>query len=146
MLQRLVGYAYPWDYAGDPAAAPRAAALGLGSVAVAASYHATRRHPAPPRASHPRCGARRVLRAGQGAGLARASPRPRRPSLGPRWRLVRQCPGQLLGQGLEVEAWIVLTHNSMLGRAHPDLVVGNAFGDRYPTRCAPPRRMCRSTA
>ena len=42
MLQRLVGYAYPWDYAGDPAAAPRAAALGLGSVAVAASYHATR--------------------------------------------------------------------------------------------------------
>ena len=49
MLKRSVGYAYTWDYAGDAAAAPRAATLGLGSVAVAASYHATPgRHPAPP--------------------------------------------------------------------------------------------------
>lgn len=42
MLKRLVGDAYAWDYAGDPAAAPRAARLGLDAVAVAASYHATR--------------------------------------------------------------------------------------------------------
>lgn len=42
MLKRSVGYGYPWDYAGDPAAAPRAASLGLHAVAVAASYHATR--------------------------------------------------------------------------------------------------------
>ena len=31
----------------------------------------------------------------------------------------------------------MLTHNSMLGRAHPDLVVGNAFGDRYPYALCP---------
>jgi hypothetical protein len=42
MAVRSVGYAYPWDYKGDPAAAERAARLGLDSVALAASYHATR--------------------------------------------------------------------------------------------------------
>ena len=40
-------------------------------------------------------------------------------------------------QGLQVEAWIVLTHNSTLGRAHPDLVVRNAFGDAYPYALCP---------
>src|SRR5215203_2753993 len=42
MVNRSVGYAYPWDYVGDPAAATRAAELGLDSAALAASYHATR--------------------------------------------------------------------------------------------------------
>ena len=42
MVARSVGYASPWDFVGDPAAAPRAAEMGLDSVAVAASYHATR--------------------------------------------------------------------------------------------------------
>ena len=42
MVARSVGYAYPWDFVGDPAAAPRAAEMGLGSVTVTASYHATR--------------------------------------------------------------------------------------------------------
>ena len=42
MVVCSVGYAYPWDYVGDPAAAGRAAKLGLDSVAVAAAYHATR--------------------------------------------------------------------------------------------------------
>ena len=42
MVKRSVGYAYQWDYIGDPAAASRAATLGLDAVAVAASYHSTR--------------------------------------------------------------------------------------------------------
>jgi hypothetical protein len=33
---RSVGYAYPWDYEGDPAAAERAARLGLDAVALGA--------------------------------------------------------------------------------------------------------------
>ncbi len=45
--------------------------------------------------------------------------------------------GQLVKQGLQVEAWIVLTHNSTLGRAHPDLVVRNAFADLYPYALCP---------
>jgi hypothetical protein len=42
-------YVYPWDVVGDPAAAERIAALGVGHATVAAFYHATRaltpRHP-----------------------------------------------------------------------------------------------------
>ncbi|MGE5765212.1 MAG: hypothetical protein ACM3ZF_15490, partial [Mycobacterium leprae] len=41
-VKRVVGYAYPWDYVGDPAAAERAAGMRLDAVAVAASYHSTR--------------------------------------------------------------------------------------------------------
>ncbi|GAA3294448.1 hypothetical protein GCM10020295_18990 [Streptomyces cinereospinus] len=37
-----MGYAYPWDFDGDPAAAHRARALGLDAVAVAAAYHTVR--------------------------------------------------------------------------------------------------------
>lgn len=42
MVARSVGYAYRWDFVGDPGAARRAAEMGLDSVAVAASYHSTR--------------------------------------------------------------------------------------------------------
>ncbi|MFD2354730.1 hypothetical protein ACFSTC_43890 [Nonomuraea ferruginea] len=37
-----VAYVYPWDVVGDPAAAERIAALGVTTVALAASYHSTR--------------------------------------------------------------------------------------------------------
>ncbi len=33
--------------------------------------------------------------------------------------------------GMAVNAWMVLMHNSRLGEAHPDACVQNAFGDRY---------------
>jgi hypothetical protein len=138
MLTRSVGYAYPWDYAGDPAAAPRAASLGLDAVAVAASYHATR-------AATPLHPQHRIHDADHAASYV--------PVREQAWRGHRLVPavapwdpdgdsfasahGQLVAQGLEVEAWIVLTHNSALGRAHTDLVVRNAFGDRYPYGLCP---------
>jgi hypothetical protein len=138
MLKRSVGYAYPWDYAGDPAAAPRAATLGLDAVAIAASYHATR-------AATPLHPDHRVHDAEHAACYV--------PVREPAWRghrLVPPAPAwdpngdsfggahrQLVKQGLLVEAWIVLTHNSALGRAHPDLVVRNAFGDLYPYALCP---------
>jgi hypothetical protein len=59
---------------------------------------------------------------------------PRR-SRGRRW-LTPACR-QLTAEGLQVQAWIVLTHNSALGRGHPDLVVRNAFGDVYPYALCP---------
>ena len=138
MLKRLVGYAYPWDYAGDPAAAPRAATLGLGSVAVAASYHATRAatplHPAHRLhdAEHAACYVPVTEQAWRGHRLVPAAP-----SWDPDSDSFASAHGRLLGQGLQVQAWIVLTHNSTLGRAHPDLVVGNAFGDLYPYALCP---------
>ncbi|WP_262380570.1 hypothetical protein [Nonomuraea sp. PA05] len=36
-----------------------------------------------------------------------------------------------------MHAWTVLTHNSHLGSANPDLVVRNAFGDPYPYALCP---------
>ena len=45
-------YAYPWDFEGDARAVKRAAASGVGTVALAATYHPTRAarplHPARP--------------------------------------------------------------------------------------------------
>lgn len=149
MLQRLVGYAYPWDYAGDAAAATRAATLGLGSVAVAASYHATR-------AATPLHPEHRVHDAEQAACYVPVREQawrghrlvPAVPSWDPDGDSFATAQGQLRGQGLEVEAWIVLTHNSTLGRAHPDLVVRNAFGDVYPYALCPAapevREYCRT--
>jgi hypothetical protein len=135
MLKRLVGYAYPWDYAGDPAAAPRAAALGLDSVAVAAAYHATR-------AATPLHPVHRIHDAEHGACYVPVREQAWRghrlvPAGHPAGDSFTSAQGQLAGQDLEVEAWIVLTHNSMLGRAHPDLVVRNAFGDPYPYALCP---------
>jgi hypothetical protein len=34
-------------------------------------------------------------------------------------------------QGISVNAWMVLLHNTRLGMLHPDATVENAFGDRY---------------
>jgi hypothetical protein len=135
---RSVGYAYPWDYEGDPAAAERAARLGLDSVALAASYHATR-------AGTPWHPEHRVVDAQWAACYV--------PVLESVWRGQRLVPfeptcttardsftaaqQQLTARGLPVQAWIVLTHNLALGRRHPDLVVRNAFGDAYPYGLCP---------
>jgi hypothetical protein len=137
MVNRSVGYAYPWDYLGDPAAGQRAARLGLDSVALAASYHATRAGTP----LHPR---HRVVEVDSACYV------PVRPDAWRGHRLVPPVPAsdpdgtsfeaarrQLAGAGLPVEAWVVLTHNGTLGRAHPDLTVRNAFGDRYPYGLCP---------
>jgi hypothetical protein len=138
MVKRSVGYAYPWDYAGDPAAAGRAAELGLDSVAVAASYHATR-------AGTPLHPEHRIFEAESAAcyvPVRRDAWRGHRlvpviPAWDPAGNSFDSACRQLSSEGLPAEAWIVLTHNLALGRAHPDLVVRNAFGDRYPYALCP---------
>jgi len=135
---RAVGYAYPWDYDGDPAAAERSRRLGLDSVALAATYHATR-------AGTPWHPDHRVLEAQWAACYV--------PVLESVWRGHRLVPleptwttsgnsftpaeQRLTDQGVAVEEWIVLTHNLALGRRHPDLVVRNAFDDAYPYGLCP---------
>jgi hypothetical protein len=135
---RSVGYAYPWDYEGDPAAAERAAQLGLDSVALAASYHATR-------AGTPWHPEHRVVDAHWAACYVPVLESVWRGQhlvpLEPTWMTARDsftlAQQQLTDQALPVEAWIVLTHNLALGRRHPDLVVRNAFGDAYPYGLCP---------
>jgi hypothetical protein len=44
----------------------------------------------------------------------------------------RDVLAELLSHGgMEVNVWLVLLHNTLLGSAHPDATVANAFGDRY---------------
>jgi hypothetical protein len=131
-MVKAVGYAYPWDFRDDPAAAPRVEDLGLDVVALAASYHASR-------VVSPLHPTSRIRDIGQSALYVplrdevwrgrRLTPR------APAWSdgddLFAQARDQLVARGMDVHAWIVLTHDDDLGRSNPDLVVRNAFGDPY---------------
>jgi hypothetical protein len=107
-------------------------------VAIAASYHATRAatplHPdhRVHDAKHAACYVPVREPAWRGHRLV-----PPAPAWDPNGDSFSGAHEQLVKQGLQVEAWIVLTHNSALGRAHPDLVVRNAFGDLYPYALCP---------
>jgi len=130
---RVVGYAYPWDVIGDPGFVDRARALGISRVALAAAYHSTRA--ATP--LHPRT---RLVTARHAALY-----RPIRPEAWPNRRLVPapadwvndddpfgHAAAILIDAGIEVAAWIVLTHSTRLGEANPDVAVVNCFGEPYP--------------
>lgn len=135
---RLTGYAYPWDFVGDPEAVARIAALGPDTVALAATYHAAR--VATP--THPR---RRVLEISESACYV--------PVRDEAWRGRRLRPASpdwlgdadsfgrahesLAAGGLVTDAWVVLCHDDTLGRRHLDLVTRNAFGDLYPYALCP---------
>lgn len=134
----IVGYAYPWDFEGDPAAASRAAELGCDEVALAATYHASRTvsplHPT-----------RRMFEVSTSAAYVALRPeawRGRRlaPSA-PRWpggeTTFTSAARALVAEGLDVAAWIVVTHHDELGLANPDLVVRNAYGDPYSYALCP---------
>ncbi|MFE6746403.1 hypothetical protein ACFVGM_11155 [Kitasatospora purpeofusca] len=133
-------HAYPWDVLGDPGFAGRARATGADAVTLALSYHSTR-------AATPHHPQRRFVDARHGA--------LHRPVRAPAWagrRLVPRgadwLPGEDPGRtavtalaeaGLPVTAWVVLAHNSRLGRLHPDLAVVNCFGEPYPYALCPSR-------
>ncbi len=127
----VAAYLYPWDVDGDPGAADRIAALGVTEVSLAAAYHAVRAvtpfHP----------GHRIVTR--DAAVYYRPDPA--------RWAGVHLGPAvpdpaevgsferaadALRAAGLQVNAWVVVTHNGRLAAAHPECAVHNAFGDAYP--------------
>ena len=130
---------YPWDVNGDPAAADRIAGLGLTGIALAAAYHSVRAvtpfHP-----EH-----RIVTR--DAAVYYRADPARWR-ATGPRPARLRPAAARPAGsferaaaalrsRGLQVTAWVVITHNDRLGAAVPSAAVRNAFGDCYPWALCP---------
>ncbi len=135
---RVTGHAYPWDVLGDPSFAARVADLGVRTVALAAAYHSTRA--ATP--LHPR----HQLVDARHAALYRPvrpvvwSGRRLRPA-GPDWMSTTDSFGAaaaaLRAAGLRVSAWVVLTHNTRLGTAHPDVSVVNCFGERYSYALCP---------
>ncbi|MFB9471994.1 hypothetical protein ACFFR3_20970 [Nonomuraea salmonea] len=130
-----VAYLYPWDVVGDPSAPSRLADLGVEAVALAASYHSTR-------AATPYHPAHRVLDVPYPAFYLPIRPASwsRLVPAAPTWTpadAYLQARDALKAVGLQVHAWTVLTHNSHLGAANPDLVVRNAFGDAYPYALCP---------
>ncbi|MCK2219789.1 hypothetical protein MF672_039235 [Actinomadura sp. ATCC 31491] len=130
-----VAYVYPWDVVGDPSAPDRLAALGVDAIALAASYHSTR-------AATPYHPSHRVLDVPYPALYlpVRPSAWSRLVPAAPTWTpadAYLQARDALKTAGLQVHAWTVLTHNSHLGAANPDLVVRNAFGDPYPYALCP---------
>lgn len=131
----FAGHAYPWDVLGDPGFADRVRDHGLETVVLAAAYHSVR-------AATPLHPARRLVDAHQAAlyrpstvfpgGLqpAPAAWLPEADPFGTAAKILRD-------KGLRVEAWIVLTHNTRLGRAFPELSVLNCFGERYAYALCP---------
>jgi hypothetical protein len=147
MVTVVRGHAYPWDVLGDPSFPARARDLGLSGVTLAAAYHSVRA--ATP--LHPR---HQIVDATHAALY-----RPVRESV---WsgRRLRPAAAQwmdtpdpfgaaaaaLRHAGLPVAAWIVLTHSTRLGTAHPDVAVTNCFGERYQYALCPAHEEVREYA
>ncbi|MEY9947415.1 hypothetical protein [Kitasatospora sp. GAS1066B] len=130
---RVGAFLYPWDIAGDPDAPYRLRDLGIQSVALAAAYHSVR-------ALTPRHPRHRIVTAEHAAVYyppdearwrGRAL-RPYRQSWVPQRDPYGVAARQLAAAGLAVHSWVVLAHNSRMGLEHPQTVVRNAYGDRYP--------------
>ncbi|SEH02597.1 hypothetical protein SAMN05444920_12824 [Nonomuraea solani] len=131
-------FAYTWDIVGDPAAAERIAGLGVSTVTLQAAYHSVRATTP----WHPR---HRVVQADHAAAYFRLRPerwRGRLRPYPPGWGVPDEdrfgtALAALTEAGLRAEAWLVLTHSSVLGRDAPDLTVRNAYGESYPYALCP---------
>lgn len=125
---RVTGYAYGWDVQ-EPGFVDRVRELGVAEVAVATSYHATR-------AATPWSPDQTAIMAPRAAFY--------RPVRDEAWgvlkpRTAEWVPEDTAGDairtlnaaGIPAAAWVVLTHNSRLGKKNPGLAVQNCFGERY---------------
>ncbi len=121
-------YTYAWDLAevGVDAAAKEFKALGLDTVTMAGSYHAGK-------FLRPHGKAGKVYFPEDGTAYFKTDPS--------RYGAIKPVENHLLnerdvmrewcGQSMQVNAWMVLLHNTLLGMKHPEATVANAFGDRY---------------
>jgi hypothetical protein len=128
----VTGYAYAWDYLDDPDAVTRTRELDLDVVAIAANYHAAR----VVNTFHP---ARRVSEIPYSAfyGTHREQAwrghrlTPRLPSWLGRDDAFATTAQQLARDGMDVDAWIVLTHLDDPEHTDVALVERNAFDEPY---------------
>ncbi len=139
-------FAYTWDLVGDPSAAARFADLGIDTVTLQAVYHSVRATTA----WHP---AHRVVHADHAAAYFRIRPerwRGLRP-VAPSWGVDDEDPfgtatAALTAAGLRSEAWVVLTHSSILGRSAPELAVRNAYDEVFSYALCPAQAAVRDYA
>ena len=123
-------YCYPWDLIDEDAAGfgARMQAAGAGAVTMAVAYHAgkfLRPHGKSGKVYFPEDGT--IYFRHDPAAYQRVQPLPNS-------MLAEHDPLALLANDLpELDryGWLVCFHNSRLGRAYPDLVSRNCFGDPY---------------
>lgn len=122
-------YAYPWDLAdeGTSHVIGWAAALGLNTITIAASYHAGK-------FLRPHGPAGKVYFPEDGTVYFDASPS-RYGSIKPvisRLTRERDVLREITSdRRVAANVWLVLLHNSRLGETYPESTVRNAFGDPY---------------
>ncbi|TDC91622.1 hypothetical protein E1161_15450 [Saccharopolyspora aridisoli] len=132
MRAHVTGYAYSWDV--RPGFADRVAASGVDEVAVAVAYHSAR-------AATPFDGTRSAVVARHAAlyrpvGTGWGRLRPAEPDwVGP--DSAGEAVAELNRSGVDAAAWLVLTHNSVLGGRFPDVAVRNCFDEVYPWALCP---------
>lgn len=133
MAPVISAHAYPWDVIGDAAFVDRVRASEVDSVTLAACYHTTRaatpNHPSHKIVDVQYAALYRPVRPGI---WARLSPK----SFGGGDSFGAAC-AILHDAGIPVTAWIVLAHNTRLGRMFEDVTVKNCFGERYPYALCP---------
>jgi len=123
-------YTYAWDLAeaGVDSAVAGFRKLGLDTVTIAGSYHAGK-------FLRPHGKAGKVYFPEDGTVYFKTDPR--------RYGAIKPVANSLLAtrdvireltnsKGIATNIWLVLMHNTLLGTQHPEAVVANAFGDRYP--------------
>lgn len=144
---RVTGYAYPWDVLDDPGFVDRATDIGVDEVAVAIAYHATRA--ATPWQAH------RASVIAEHSALYR----PVRPDVwrfralrpeSAEWLATSDSAGEavraLNAAGVRTSAWLVLTHNSLLGNRFPAVTTRDCFDQPYPWALCPQRAEVRDYA
>ncbi|MDT7723573.1 MAG: hypothetical protein QOI21_149 [Actinomycetota bacterium] len=135
---RVVGYAYPWDILDAPGFVDRARELEVDEVAVAVSYHSARAAtPWSPSGTSVVARHAALYRPVREEAWRDAKLRPAAPD----WVSVPDSAGDavrvLNAAGIPAAAWIVLTHNSLLGTEFPEYAVRNCFGESYPWALCP---------
>jgi hypothetical protein len=144
---RVTGYSYPWDVLGAAGFVDRAISLGVDEVAVAAAYHSTRAAtPFAPDATSVLARHAALYRPPREQAWRGARLRPAAPD----WVAAEDSAGDAVralgAAGVPAAAWLVLTHSSMLGTAHPDVTVRNCFDEPYPWALCPSRAEVRDYA
>ena len=137
-------YAYAWDLTevGVTEAVVQFRALGLDTVTVAGSYHAGK-------FLRPHGKSGKVYFPEDGTVYFKANPnrygaiKPVANALLAEHDIIRELTEQ---SGTATNVWLVLLHNTLLGTAHPDATVANAFGDRYVYSLCPSAPAARAYA
>jgi len=137
-------YAYAWDIVerGVPNVIDEVKSLGLNTITVAGAYHAGK-------FLRPRGTGGKVYFPEDGTVYFAADPS--------RYGRIKPVRNHLLDDhdvfaeltgagGIDVNAWMVLLHNTRLGEAYPDATVENAFGDRFVYSLCPSNPAARELA